>query len=746
MNQLYRLIFNNIYISKKIFTTISKIQYGHNSLKYDDIVDIKWMIEYNHLSLLRDKATRGFLLDIQDNDCIYRLVNLDLDLFKLLFTRYKYSQSCKSVFEKVIQANNLEAVKWVSENGFAHELERGITFTLDSDPEILSYLIENRWYIVHYNSILKNYSLTCNTVYSLPILQVFKQHTPTLNNLQAQEIINCLLARPIPLVFDVLSPLFQENLKIDQILYHYIESIDTYPIISYIVEKNLYQFQDKRMFRTVLPKIRDLYNMSQFIDQLIHHNNYNNNNIKSILLLYFPVKFTMNQSNAIVDNEKIKTKLLSLPVEVLALLLDHGLCFNSKNWIINSSFQVFVYLWNRFKSLNQLLITSNGIVYYPIASDKKKSFVIDFNQYYNLHLIDVKTIDFIIREGCGIESFRNIGIKFHQNMAMYTNIKRDRKEFIIIKDLVGQRLLNGFLILSTCIEFGNTVLFKYLYPHRVGSIDNELKHYVNKAIQFQRLEILEYLGYDISSLGEGVFKVSGIKLEFLKQVCQHMDRNASSTSIKLLNKFINDNRYENVKYMLSAFIYESMDDFLPSLLYSTSEAMIDLVYRNREAFKRNSNSHWQSIFENTITSDKHSYRLTEYFIRNHIVRACHSHLYNRVATIKLHIITPTLSPERHRAKLSLSLISLASSFNDLMYLVDNQVYDSVDVFIELLLSRATKMNTPSHLLYGFLEYLYRNQDRFKVKPIDTQYIINQLKIHQTPLQSYIRDHYLDKIY
>ncbi|KAF2076660.1 hypothetical protein CYY_002030 [Polysphondylium violaceum] len=603
IDQLYRLIFNNIFISKKIFTSISKIQYGHNSLKYDDIVDIKWMIEYNHLSLLRDKATRGFLLDIRDNDCIYRLVNLDLDLFKLLFTRYKIGQSCKSVFEKVIQANNLDAVKWVSENGFAYELKKGITFTLDSDPKILIYLIENRWYRVHYNSIIKNDSLTRNTVYSLPILQVFKQHTPTLNNLQAQEIINYLLKTPIPLVFEVLSPLFQENLKIDQIRYYYIECLDTYPILSYIVEKNLYQLQDKRKFRSALPRIRNLYNMSQLIDQLYNnHNNYNN--IKSILLQYFPVKFTMDQSIRIVDNEKIKTKLLSLPIEALTLLLDHGLSFNSKNWIINSSFQVFVYLWNRFKSLNQLVITSNEIVYYPIASDKKKSFVIDFNQYYNRHLIDVKTIDFIIREGCSRENFRGIGMNFYQNLAKYTNSKRDQKEFIIIKDLVGQRFLNAFLILSTCIEFGNTVLFKYLYP--IGLIDNDLKQLVNKAIQFLRLEILEYLGYDISSLGEGVFKgiLSGIKLEFLKQVCQNMDRNAGSTSINLLNKFIKDNRYENAKYMLSAFTYESMNDFLPSLLcYSTSEVMIDLVYRNREAFKRNSDSldNWASILDLATT-------------------------------------------------------------------------------------------------------------------------------------------------
>ncbi|KAF2068265.1 hypothetical protein CYY_010407, partial [Polysphondylium violaceum] len=158
-DQLYRSIFRNVYLSKQIFTYVSQIQQGNNSLKYDDIIEVEWMNKYGHIGLLSDKLHRGaelFLEKLGGFDCsVFKaLVEKDFEGFKIFYQRfYKYNTFIQedndyySSFMRVIDTGHLEAVKWMIENEYAHQVSwRSLDMYSEAkNPEILRYLVSNGW-------------------------------------------------------------------------------------------------------------------------------------------------------------------------------------------------------------------------------------------------------------------------------------------------------------------------------------------------------------------------------------------------------------------------------------------------------------------------------------------------------------------------------------------------------------------------------------------------------------------------
>ncbi|KAF2069153.1 hypothetical protein CYY_009531, partial [Polysphondylium violaceum] len=257
---LYRFIFNNVILSRKIFAYVHKIQYYRRSLRYDDIVDINWMIKYNHLSLLREKLNNGSTMFVKGDvfsisNGYHLLINKDFELFKRVFERYKYDFGSLELFDILDSINNLEAVKWIYESGYGRKIQH-LVFTKDSNPEILRYLIENNWFQVLHDSLLKDVRVSKKSTYTPEILQVFKEHMSTpITSEQAKEIIVGLLKNPIPLMFEYLSPLFQENIGPFEVSKDFHSShLSNYPIIEYLIEKKL--CQDESFLKPIYDKLK----------------------------------------------------------------------------------------------------------------------------------------------------------------------------------------------------------------------------------------------------------------------------------------------------------------------------------------------------------------------------------------------------------------------------------------------------------------------------------------------------------
>ncbi|KAF2068159.1 hypothetical protein CYY_010516, partial [Polysphondylium violaceum] len=216
-DHLYRSIFRNVYLSKQIFTHVSVIQQDDNSLKYDDIIEVEWMNKYGHIGLLSDKLHRGaelFHEKLGDFSVFKSLVEKDFEGFKIFYQRfYKYNTFIQedsyhfSSFMLVIDTGNLEAVKWMIENDYAHQVSWS-SFDMYSEtknPEILRYLVANGWCKVDFNLFWANdlYRFSDKPAF----LQVMIDFAPKpIPHKHVQDIVNSLLKHcPNQSVLDTLS-------------------------------------------------------------------------------------------------------------------------------------------------------------------------------------------------------------------------------------------------------------------------------------------------------------------------------------------------------------------------------------------------------------------------------------------------------------------------------------------------------------------------------------------------------------
>jgi len=100
--ELYRQIFNNVFISKIVFTQVHEIQKNSNSCKYNQIDDVAWMTKNGHHRLLEEKlkfdnrnsntktsTNTTTKLYISNPEDIFSLNNVDLFIKIFEIFRYK---------------------------------------------------------------------------------------------------------------------------------------------------------------------------------------------------------------------------------------------------------------------------------------------------------------------------------------------------------------------------------------------------------------------------------------------------------------------------------------------------------------------------------------------------------------------------------------------------------------------------------------------------------------------------------
>ncbi|KAF2074176.1 hypothetical protein CYY_004520 [Polysphondylium violaceum] len=148
INGYYKQIFSDKYLSTQIFKHVQQIQHNHNSLKYDDIVDIGWMYKHNHRGLLKDKLNNSNkYLYLDGRDLFTIIANSDTKLFIRLFERYKHSvlkYYYEAGLDRVSQElNNIDVVKYLFGGGYGREIRK---IRLDRiDIKVLEYYLKNQW-------------------------------------------------------------------------------------------------------------------------------------------------------------------------------------------------------------------------------------------------------------------------------------------------------------------------------------------------------------------------------------------------------------------------------------------------------------------------------------------------------------------------------------------------------------------------------------------------------------------------
>ncbi|KAF2070725.1 hypothetical protein CYY_007955 [Polysphondylium violaceum] len=670
-------------------------------------------------------------------DNLFPLIKKDFELFKILYSEYKYSSTrsiedqdgseqrivFKSDFHRVVNTiQHIDAVKWMCNNGYGVELEVGdIVFGDESNPDVLEYLIQQGWYKVAYNSIICNHQKK-NSVFTLPILEVFAKYTPTpITSEQVKEIIEQLAIGPIPMVFEILSPLFQDELCLDIPARTFAcapMAPSTLLIINYLYEKNLCKDITTLM---VSDEFNTISKVSSFFASVLNIEVVNNGD-QSIgkhiqkLIGHVP-KFSKQTSEMIERNITLRTDLFSLPLEAIFALLDHGLQL-SRHWfgrcIEKRSNHLFISLWNKLSSDHQLEITSNGrcILFYPNAKDR-----IRFHSLlHNWTGTNLEVLLFLIAQGmAGDELKRSIVYDFYRTMAKMYHHERDYK---LIVELMSLGALECDTILDNCIKQRNISMFKYIYKHRVTDADNS--YLLDSCIEQQDYQFLQVIESDnvkpnlIQSLNS-ILSFHRHEVRFIRELLKS-SCTSYQTLIILLNTHIEANCFAVVKYLLTTFSYKSIKPFFGSLS-KTTKPIIDLIYQNRDTIfsvAAPNASDWEHLLSLAIFQNNCA--LVEYFLHYKIVTSITISLkrlrFGLPSSQLLHLIRPLLSSDLHQEILDLPFISVNPTFHDIMYLIDHRVYESIDPYIDHIVSMCHQTNYYQTIAQT-LEYISKNQHLFK---------------------------------
>ncbi|KAF2072151.1 hypothetical protein CYY_006527 [Polysphondylium violaceum] len=140
---LYQSVFGNIFLSTKVYDHVHQSHADKYPLRYDDIVDVGWMIKYGHVGLLREKIKNNSHLYVKPKDLFSIVAKKDTQIFIYLFERYKYyALSSYDVLMKwMLQTMvNNDVIKYLFQNGYAREIDDETVSLLDSD--LVAWLLE----------------------------------------------------------------------------------------------------------------------------------------------------------------------------------------------------------------------------------------------------------------------------------------------------------------------------------------------------------------------------------------------------------------------------------------------------------------------------------------------------------------------------------------------------------------------------------------------------------------------------
>ncbi|KAF2073276.1 hypothetical protein CYY_005405 [Polysphondylium violaceum] len=225
---LYSGVFNNKYLSTKIFNIIHEIQIDRYSLKYEDIVDVGWMFRHGHIGVAREKinSNNKQILYIDHIDLFSIVANTDTNLFISLYEQNRYTAREYLVRKKNVifdstnikqQLKNKQVIKYLYDREFKDDILEQLVVA-KMDPEVIEYLLEIGWFRVSSDLIKREfdptigYYGTCSPPKVLELLlKHFKGPIPLKDS---KEIIRLNLISPdIPTDLSPLLPLLHPDIR-----------------------------------------------------------------------------------------------------------------------------------------------------------------------------------------------------------------------------------------------------------------------------------------------------------------------------------------------------------------------------------------------------------------------------------------------------------------------------------------------------------------------------------------------------
>ncbi|KAF2070854.1 hypothetical protein CYY_007825 [Polysphondylium violaceum] len=663
----YKQIFNNIYLSTKIYNFIHQIQCNHYSLKYDDVVDIGWMHKNNHKGLLKEKLnnSNNNYLYINPSYLFSTIANNDTGLFISLFERYKYqilNYYHQNTYKLLGKLNNVEVVKYLFDRGYG---TNEIRLKIDRvDVDIISYYKEKKW--LAGTNLLRNYLNRLRKYNQLPKMdlqekiQVILSHSIQFSYYHLQTIID----NPIPHLLEPLTPLLHEELA----------------------KQNNYKLKSTKLTLDIQKAQHREDQLIQFINKC--YNNSSNSNRQTVF-------------NHIVEGI---TKQESIRIWY--------------DWILKGD-QEFYSCWE--KNLHRLRITSDRIYYHTTHDIDTNTSSQELGQDNNVVDIgpiirkscyintSVEIIRFIYQQGyqaLGLDNVvgdniivRNI---YYKELVLVTKAQ-DKETIVELSRIVSgtTSILSKMSLIGACCRLGHAEnLDYYLGEFKDDLSRSNINDMFGKSRKHPHLVRVFYKHRFVCPIDNNP---NALYIHCWQH--QHSDVNLFDRVFMLKSPIvysIENNDYPSFKYLINNVNTQldiSDERLQESIAHCPNLNIIHYINNHRSTCLPTSNPigikhFFAQVFEKAFDCQDFNPALINYLINQNCID------------------TSTLAPQQLNLFESLTQFGkvriphLNVSFNYFAYLVDQYPkHKSIDPLIPAI------VQSPHHI-----EYVFKNQQRFHTKP------------------------------
>ncbi|KAF2070336.1 hypothetical protein CYY_008353 [Polysphondylium violaceum] len=679
----YREVFSSKYLATKIFDIVREIQRDRFPLKYNDIVDVGWMLKHGHVGLAKEKIKNDEHLYVNPEDLYSIVASTDTQMFIYLFERYKYyvlpyyyDTECLCCDTSKV---NHDVIYYLFENGHTRDL-----FAIETiDIKFVQHLLEKGLlrptptFLIKYDDGSRRNTKN----YTKELVDLVAKYTPSPIHSQdiqaiAEYMLKCGEKNLCYFIFDALSPLFIKD-----------------PVIS--VETTKKKGKGALDYQQVLQEVQQLR------EAKIKFDNKKKNKADSK---------TQNRSGS----------------EWLVAVKDPAFEFDSKSigkmWFacIEESEAVFFAMW---QALSRRIKVTNTHVHFYQAND------LTHDDHY-LDSLDANDLDdderftsigpILIDTACQVGSIKILDMlieRGHTFIEPHLSIQEYEDEFYqaLLEKKPSQEELgmlaklyrykdNDLFVqhwcpLLQCCIYGQAEYFEYLYP-LLEDLREDLKDVpdlYHACFQYKRYHMLKLLESRHLFLSDYVpeFLEYGLKYSFARTLGD-IDRISAGAACPkefftiCLKSALQCGDLISVKYIFSKRKFDTLNKSTMAQLYQTQNlAIIDYINKNRsqcftQAGLNNIHTFFRDLF---LFKESPNVPLMEYLIQENCVDS------------KLIRRQPFFDPNIK--------IDKKHSFRDTVYLIDHRNYASLDSCIQVLLEREDWAQC--------LEYIYKNQHRFQTK-------------------------------
>ncbi|KAF2078128.1 hypothetical protein CYY_000599 [Polysphondylium violaceum] len=729
---IYREVFHNIYLYKKIYDLVYEIQQHDNSLRYDDIVDVKWMIENKHFGLLREKIKANQLLYYCSGisfKLLFSLLDDSVELFISVFERYRhYLADCYtgggnknknnkrdiSLLQEIWKSNNIQVAKYFHQRGYLiHKLPFYVTLQDDTCPEVLEFFLNNGNIFLCHKLLSIFFSDVKKKLYHHDeIIRILQKHSTSLSMHQASARLRTLLLHPKPFLFDYYLPLFPKDLELSFDIEALLPKIKlnqyNLEILFWLYEKKFYCPSSSSKLNQFLKK-RSLNGG----DSMVEWNNYINQ-------LENQQQFRFLNSTNFINSIKKDQHLLNSKNLFQLWYLD---CFQNTQTKTTKN-QIFIDTWNEFS--DHIRVFPDYIYFSPtkpIPMDLDQEDVESLRDIKEIssHLLDIfcyfaniELISFIGDAGFdaqgivdAIDIFSN---EFMQNLSCY----KTKQDFKLIDKLIQAEFIYPFYVLDSCTKYKNLPMFQFFLKKYPPTDPGELFLLFKRGVMDNCPDILNILktqGFlmtrdvKIKIFKKGPFKN---RLQFAKEILIDNSLNDKDTFLEVA---IAQNDYPLSKYLLSNFDYPSMAPFKTKLSICYNIPLVDYILKYKN---------YQDSFCLSTVIQSNNLPFIEYIVKNNLT-SIQDPLDNILIRAPiLFLIKPFLDDSNHKFLLDSPIIDKKSTLQEIIYLIDQKAFKSIDYLLDFIYSQfgsiqIVEKDDLENLFFSLsiIGYIEKNLDQFE---------------------------------